>query len=67
MLLNRSPEYWAREASLQELQTEVRKLVTWTEQAAEVLDFVYMERDIDGLRGNLAELRVGNRVGKVAR
>ncbi|HWU90595.1 MAG TPA: hypothetical protein VN253_25190 [Kofleriaceae bacterium] len=62
MLLNRSPEYWAREASLQELQTEVRKLVTWTEQAAEVLDFVYMER---GMRV-LARTQAGSREDALA-
>jgi hypothetical protein len=46
MLLNRSPEYWAREATLQELQAEVRKLESWTEQVAEVLDFAYVERSM---------------------
>lgn len=44
MLLNRSPEYWAREATLQELQAEVRKLESWTEEVAQVLDFAYVER-----------------------
>lgn len=62
MLLNRSPEYWAREASLQELQVEVRKLESWTEQAAEVLDFVYVER---GMRV-LARTQTGSRVDALA-
>lgn len=57
MLLNRSPEFWAREASLQELQVEVRKLEAWTEQAAEVLDFAYVER---GMRV-LARTQAGSR------
>lgn len=46
MLLERSPEYWAREASIDELQEQVRNLPTWTEQIAEVLDFVYVERSM---------------------
>src|SRR4051812_20611774 len=57
MLLNRSPEYWARDATLAELQAEVRKLETWTEQAAEVLDFAYVER---GMRV-LGRTRAGSR------
>lgn len=46
MLLERSPEYWAREASIDELQEQVRGLPTWTEQVAEVLDFAYVERSM---------------------
>src|SRR5215212_7234152 len=46
MLLERSPEYWAREATIDELQTEVRNLTTWTEQVAEVLDFAYVDRSM---------------------
>ena len=46
MLLERSPEYWAREATIEELQTQVRNLATWTEQVAEVLDFAYVERSM---------------------
>jgi hypothetical protein len=46
MLLEKSPEYWAREATMDELQTQVRNLATWTEQAAEVLDFAYVERSM---------------------
>jgi hypothetical protein len=46
MLLERSPEYWAREATIEELQTQVRNLSTWTEQVAEVLDFAYVERSM---------------------
>jgi hypothetical protein len=44
MLLTKSPEYWAREATLAELQAEVRKLDTFDEQNAEVLDSVYVDR-----------------------
>ena len=44
MLLIKSPEYWAREATLAELQAEVRKLDTFDEQTAEVLDFAYIDR-----------------------
>jgi hypothetical protein len=62
MLVNRSPEYWAREATLQELQSEVRKLETWTEQAAEVLDYVYVER---GMRV-LARTQEGSREEAIA-
>jgi len=46
MLLEKSPEYWAREATIDELQDQVRNLVTWTEQVAEVLDFAYVERSM---------------------
>ena len=46
MLLGKSPEYWAREATMDELQTQVRNLATWTEQVAEVLDFAYVERSM---------------------
>ena len=46
MLLIKSPEYWAREATLTELQAEVRKLDTFDERAAEVLDSVYLDRCI---------------------
>lgn len=46
MLLHKSPEYWAREATLAELQAEVRKLDTFDEPTAEVLDFVYIDRCI---------------------
>src|SRR5256885_11060268 len=44
MPLHKSPEYWAREATLAELQDAVRALGAFTERAAEVLDFVYIER-----------------------
>jgi hypothetical protein len=44
MLLIKSPEYWAREATLSELQAEVRKLDAFDEQTAEVLDSVYIDR-----------------------
>lgn len=46
MLLERSPEYWAREATMDELQAQVRNIATWTEQVAEVLDFAYVERSM---------------------
>ena len=46
MLLEKSPEYWAREATIEELQTQVRNLSSWTEQVAEVLDFAYVERSM---------------------
>jgi hypothetical protein len=49
MLLERSPEYWAREATIDELQTQVRNVATWTEQVAEVLDFAYVERSMRAL------------------
>jgi len=44
MLLSKSPEYWAREATLAELQAEIRKLETFDEPTAEVLDSVYVDR-----------------------
>src|ERR1700759_1809510 len=44
MLRIKPPEYWAREATLAELQDEVRKLDTFDEQTAEVLDSVYIDR-----------------------
>jgi hypothetical protein len=50
-LLERSPEYWAREASITELQGEVRKLKSWTDRTAEVLDFAYVERSMRVLGG----------------
>lgn len=46
MLLHKSPEYWAREATLAELQAEVRKFDVFDERAAEVLDFVYIDRTL---------------------
>lgn len=46
MLLERSPEYWAREATIEELQEQVRNLPAWNEQVAEVLDFAYVERSM---------------------
>ena len=46
MLLDKSPEYWAREAPLAELQAAVRELDPIDDAAAEVLDFVYLERCI---------------------
>lgn len=46
MLLEKSPEYWAREATIEELQAQVRNVSTWTEQVAEVLDFAYLERSM---------------------
>ena len=49
MLLNKSPEYWAREATLAELQAEVRKLDTFDEPTAEVLDSVYVDRCMHAL------------------
>ena len=49
MLHDRSPEYWARQASLDELATEVQQLAGWTERAAEVLDFAYLERSLRAL------------------
>jgi hypothetical protein len=44
MLLDKSPEYWAREATLAELQAEVRSIDTFDESIAQVLDFVYVDR-----------------------
>lgn len=57
MLLDRSPEFWAREASIDELQEQVRNLPVWTEQTAEVLDFAYVERTMRVL----ARTQVGSR------
>ena len=57
MLLERSPEYWAREATLHELQVEVRQIESWTDEAAGALDFVYVER---GMRV-LAHTQPGSR------
>lgn len=39
-----SPEYWAKEAPLEDLEQVVRALPTFDERAAEILDFVYLER-----------------------
>ena len=44
LLLHKSPEYWAREATLTELQAEVRSIDTFDESIAQVLDFVYVDR-----------------------
>jgi hypothetical protein len=46
MLHDRSPEYWARQASLDEVAREVQQLDAWNERAAEVLDFAYLERSL---------------------
>ena len=46
MLHDRSPEYWARTASLDEIAHEVQRLAPWTERAAELLDFAYLERSL---------------------
>lgn len=62
MLLERSPEYWAREATIEELQTEVRNLLSWTEQVAEVLDFAYVERSMRVL----SRTQVGSREDALA-
>lgn len=44
MLLEKSPEYWVRQATLGELQGEIRRLDTFDESIAQVLDFVYVDR-----------------------
>jgi hypothetical protein len=44
MLSNRSPEYWARDATLTELQAEVRKVDGFDDLTAQILDFVYVDR-----------------------
>jgi hypothetical protein len=62
MLLDRSPEYWAREASIDELQEQVRNLPTWTEHIAEILDFVYVERSMHVL----SRTQVGSREDALA-
>jgi hypothetical protein len=49
VLHDRSPEYWARQASLDELTREVQQLDAWNERAAEVLDFAYLERSLRAL------------------
>jgi hypothetical protein len=46
VLHDHSPEYWARQASLDDLAHEVQHLGTWNERAAEVLDFAYLERSL---------------------
>lgn len=46
MLHDRSPEYWARQASLDEVAREVQQQDAWTERAAELLDFAYLERSL---------------------
>jgi hypothetical protein len=46
MLLERTPEYWAREAPLAELQRAARAQAAWTEEVAELLDFAYLERSL---------------------
>jgi len=56
-LLERSPEYWAREAELDELEAEVRALDALDERTAEVLDFVYIDRCIR----TLARVNQGSR------
>lgn len=57
LLLERSPEYWAREATLDDLQQQVRAIPSWTEPIAEVLDFVYVERTMRALGGASASAR----------
>lgn len=49
MLHDRSPEYWARQASLDDLAREVQALDGWSERAAELLDFAYLERSVRAL------------------
>lgn len=49
MLLEKSPEYWARQASLAELRVAVKGLDTIEEPAAQVLDFVYVDRTMRAL------------------
>ncbi len=43
-LLDKSPEFWSRHATLNELQAAVRAIKTWSDDQAEVLDFAYLER-----------------------
>lgn len=57
MLHDRSPEYWARQASLDEIEREVRQLDAWNERAAEVLDFAYLERTLRALGRHQASSR----------
>ncbi len=49
MLHDRSPEYWARQASLDEVAREVQQQGAWTARAAEILDFAYLERSLRAL------------------
>jgi hypothetical protein len=46
MLLDKSPEYWAREASLEELRAEVRALERFDDPSAALLDFAYVDRSM---------------------
>lgn len=55
-LHDRSPEYWARQASLAELAAIVQALPRVDDAAAEVLDFVYLDRCVRAVaRGDAAD------------
>ena len=57
MLHDRSPEYWARQATLDEIAREVQQQDRWSERAAEVLDFAYLERTLRALGRHQASSR----------
>jgi hypothetical protein len=44
MLTDKSPEYWARQAPLGELEEQVRAIGAFDEAAAKLLDFIYVDR-----------------------
>jgi len=57
VLHDRSPEYWARQASLDEVAHEVQRQGAWTDRAAEILDFAYLERSLRALGRHHAAAR----------
>jgi hypothetical protein len=59
MLLENSPEYWAYTASLDRLHTAAMAIETWTEDEAQVLDYVYMTRTAQLIERTRAESKDG--------
>jgi hypothetical protein len=59
MLLTNSAEYFARDASLDELHAAAMAIETWDEYTAESLDFIYMERAAHLLERTRPETKVG--------
>jgi hypothetical protein len=71
MLLDKSPEYWAREASLVELRDAVKALPALDGPAAQILDFVYADRCVRALArcqdgGEEEAIALGDHLARVA-
>jgi hypothetical protein len=71
MITARPPEYWAREASLEQIEDEVRAIDAWQERDAEFLDFAYQERVMRALGKTRASSRdeaveLAEHLGRVA-